>query len=94
MAPVSGTNSVYASVLSGLQGAQARALQAAQSLSPAGASAPVDSAEFSDAALAASPDSIAGAAITLSQAKTETAAMVLLAKAEDKMQKQTLDLLA
>ncbi len=94
MAPVSGTSSVYAAALSGFQRAQSRALDAAQSLATSGGAAPGDSAEFSDAARAAGADSIATAAVTLSQARTETTAMALLVKTQDKMQRETIDLLA
>ena len=94
MAPVSGTSSVYATALGGFQRAQSLSLDAAQSLASPGGLAPVDSAEFSDAARAAGGDSIAAAAVTLSQARTQTAAMALLVKAQDKMQKETIDLLA
>ena len=94
MAPIAGTSSVYATALAGFQQAEQRAADAAQSLAPPGMLAPVDSAEFSDAARAAGVDSIATAAVTLSQARTETAAMALLVKAQDKMQRETIDLLA
>jgi hypothetical protein len=94
MAPVSGTSAVYATVLDGIQRAQRSTSASAQQSAAPGAIAPVDSAEFSDAAMSASCDSIAAAAVTISQARTQTAAMVLLARAEQKMQGETLDLLA
>ncbi len=85
---------MYASALAGFQRAQQRTVQAAQSVSAPGTLLPVDSVEFSDAARSASPDTIAVAAVQLSQSRTETAAMVLLVKAGDKMQRQTIELLA
>ena len=77
MSAISGTSSVYASILSGLNQAQQSTLGVARSLSGG-----------------VSDDSLAAGAVALSQAKTQTEAMVLLAKTEDKLQKQTLDILA
>jgi hypothetical protein len=94
MASIGGINSVMAAALGGIQRAQQRTLGAAESLAPSGALAPVDSVEFSEAARSASVDSIASAVVTLTQAKTETAAMTLLVKAQDRMQRQAIDMLA
>ena len=94
MSSIGATNSVYAIALGGFQRAQQRAAEAAQSLATPGGLAPVDSAEFSEAAKSAGADSIAAAAVTLSLAKTETAAMALLVKAQDRIQRQAIDLLA
>ena len=94
MTSIGSINSVYAAALSGIQGAQQRTVEAAQAIASPGARAPEDSVEFSEAARAASADSMASAAVTLSQARTQTAAMALLVKAEDKMQRETIDLLA
>lgn len=94
MAPVSGTSSIYALARSGFQDTQRRTAAAAQSITQPGAVAPVDSVEFSDAARSASTDSIAAATVDLSQARTQTAAMALLVKTQERMDRQTIDLLA
>lgn len=94
MAPVSGTSSIYAAALSGFQRALQRTAAAANSITSPGALSPVDSVEFSDAARNASTDSIAAAAVDLSQARTETAAMALIVKTQERMDRQAIDLLA
>jgi hypothetical protein len=94
MAPVSGTTSSYAAALGGLRQAQLRVLDVAQHVAPPGGLAPVDSVEFSDAARSASAESIATDAVELSKAKTETSAMALLIKTQEKMDRQAIDLVA
>ena len=94
MAPISATSSVYALVLSGFQNAQQRTVAAVQTITQPGATSPVDSVEFSEAAQSASVDSIAAASVDLSLAKTQTAAIALLVKTQERLDRQTIDLLA
>lgn len=94
MAPVSATTSIYALALSGFQNAQQRTVAAVQAITQPGGTSPVDSVEFSEAAQSVSADSMAAASVDLSQAKTQTAAMALLVKTQERMDRQTIDLLA
>lgn len=94
MAPVFGTSSIYAVALGGFQRAQQRTVAAADSITAPGALVSVDSVEFSDAARSASTDLIAAAAVDLSQVRTETAAMALIVKTQERMDQQAIDLLA
>ncbi len=93
MAPVS-ASSLSATLLAGFQQAQAQTVQAVQQITAPGAMAPVDSAEFSDAARAASIDSIAGGAIALTQAGVATKALVLVERAQKNEMQALLDMLA
>jgi len=91
---VGGINSTLSTVLAGFQQAQDQETQATESLLTPGGDAPVDSAEFSDAAMAASPDGIAAAVTSFHQAKDMTDVLVFVARAVNEQMKQTLDLLA
>jgi hypothetical protein len=90
----SGISPVLATVAAGLRTAQRRTAEAAEVLATPGGAAPTDTAEFSKAAQAVSPESLIAAVRTFAESLAATEALSIMARVEGETVKKTLDILA